>query len=212
MLLIGQYDSPFVRRVAVALKTYALAYEHAPWSTFGDADKIARYNPLRRVPTLVLDDGTVLVDSVGILAALDAQVGPDAAVLGRPGTHGIEILRISGFAAGTADTGLSLLYERLFHEVAFPLLVDRCRAQISETLTLLESIRAAAATPFLFDDRLSHADVILATMFRFLSEALPNEFDFTSWPALGRHSERCERLPVFSTSYQPFRLAQPDRA
>jgi hypothetical protein len=26
------------------------------WSTFGDAEKIAAYNPLRRVPTLVLDD------------------------------------------------------------------------------------------------------------------------------------------------------------
>jgi glutathione S-transferase len=80
MLLIGHYDSPFVRRIAVTLRTYGMAYDHEAWSTFGDADKIARYNPLRRVPTLVLDDGTVLVDSSCILAALDAQVGPDAAV------------------------------------------------------------------------------------------------------------------------------------
>jgi glutathione S-transferase len=51
MMLIGQYDSPFVRRVAIALKTYGLAYEHKPWSTFGDADQVAKFNPLRRVPT-----------------------------------------------------------------------------------------------------------------------------------------------------------------
>jgi len=67
MILIGQYDSPFTRRVAIALKLYGLAFEHRPWSTFGDADKIAPYNPLRRVPTLVLDDGEALIESTAIL-------------------------------------------------------------------------------------------------------------------------------------------------
>src|SRR5689334_4796165 len=55
MILIGQYDSPFVRRVAIALRIYGMAYEHRPWSVFGNADDIAVYNPLRRVPTLVAD-------------------------------------------------------------------------------------------------------------------------------------------------------------
>jgi glutathione S-transferase len=55
MILIGQYDSPFNRRVAIALRLYGLPFEHPPWSTFGDVDKIAAFNPLRRVPTLVLD-------------------------------------------------------------------------------------------------------------------------------------------------------------
>ena len=55
MFLIGQYDSPFVRRTAIAMRLYGVAFEHRPWSTFGEGDKIAPYNPLRRVPTLVLD-------------------------------------------------------------------------------------------------------------------------------------------------------------
>ena len=54
MILIGQYDSPFVRRVGIALRLYGMPFEHRPWSTFGDADWIAPINPLRRVPTLVL--------------------------------------------------------------------------------------------------------------------------------------------------------------
>ena len=54
MILIGQYDSPFVRRVAIALDLYRMPFEHRPWSTFGDADQFASFNPLRRVPALVL--------------------------------------------------------------------------------------------------------------------------------------------------------------
>ena len=54
MKLIGQYDSPFVRRVAVALQIYGIVYDHVPWSTFGDGDLVARHNPLKRVPALVL--------------------------------------------------------------------------------------------------------------------------------------------------------------
>jgi glutathione S-transferase len=71
MILIGQYDSPFVRRVAIALRLYGLPFEHQPWSTFGDAEKIAPFNPLRRVPTLLLDGGEALIESTAILDYLD---------------------------------------------------------------------------------------------------------------------------------------------
>src|SRR5580700_10442321 len=85
MILIGQYDSPFVRRVAIALKLYELPYEHWPWSTFGDADKLATYNPLRRVPTLVLHSGEVLIESMAILDYLDEWVGPGKAMIAARG-------------------------------------------------------------------------------------------------------------------------------
>jgi glutathione S-transferase len=55
MILIGQYDSPFVGRVAIALRLHGLAFEQRPWSTFGEGDRIPPYSPLRRVPTLSLD-------------------------------------------------------------------------------------------------------------------------------------------------------------
>ena len=81
MILIGQYDSPFVRRVAVALELWGVDFDHRPWSVWADADQLAAFNPMRRVPTLVLDDGEVLIESSAILDALDEMVGPARAML-----------------------------------------------------------------------------------------------------------------------------------
>ena len=74
MILIGQYDSPFVRRTAIALDLCGMAFEHRPWSTFGDADLLSRFNPLRRVPTLVLDDRDMLArrDDIGVHFMLES--------------------------------------------------------------------------------------------------------------------------------------------
>jgi glutathione S-transferase len=204
MMLIGQYDSPFVRRVGIALKIYGLAFEHAPWSTFGDADKIAKHNPLRRVPTLVMDDRTAFIDSGAILTVLDDMVGPEKATLARRGEDGHALLRIAAFAAGAADKGVSLLYERVLREAALPLWVDRCRLQIGETLDLLEAERQLRPTRYLFDDALSHADVVLTTMWSFISEALEGEFEWSRWPALGAHAQACEALPAFRDIRQRF--------
>jgi glutathione S-transferase len=204
MILIGQYDSPFVRRVAIALKTYGLVYQHKPWSTFGDADKISKFNPLRRAPTLVLSDHTVIVDSTAILAVVDDIVGLERATLARRGEDGRDLLRIAALAAGVAEKAVSLLYERVLREAALPLWVERCRLQIGETLDLLEAERQLRPTRYLFDDTLSHADVMLTTMAGFITDALAGEFDWTRWPALSAHARACEDLAVFREAHQPF--------
>jgi glutathione S-transferase len=209
MMLIGQYDSPFVRRVGIALTTYGVAFEHRPWSTFGDADEIAAYNPLRRVPTLVLEDGEAIVDSLAILLIIDEIVGHHRASLARAGTDGRDLLRLCGFAAGVADKGVSLLYERVLREQALPLWVERCRAQIVETLDLLEGERAGRGTTYLFDETLSHADIMLTTMWGFITGALPDEFSWANWPALRAHAALCEALPAFKAVNQPYKLVRP---
>src|SRR4051812_49580846 len=81
MILIGQYDSPFVRRVGIALRLYGLPFEHRPWSTFGDADKIAPYNPLRRVPALGADDGGGVIERTAVPDPLHETVGASPPVV-----------------------------------------------------------------------------------------------------------------------------------
>jgi glutathione S-transferase len=207
--LIGQYDSPFVRRVGIALTLYELPFEHLPWAGFGDVDRIARVNPLRRVPTLVMDDGQVLVDSAAILDCLDDIVGPGRALIAATGPDRREALRVCALAAGVADKAVSLVYEGAFRDAPAEIWVSRCRAQVLETLALLDRQRAERPEEGWFGPGLTHADVMLATMLRFVSEALPAAVTFVDYPALAAHSAHCEALPVFKTVSQPFSLTPP---
>jgi glutathione S-transferase len=203
MILIGQYDSPFVRRVAIALRLYGLAFEHRPWSTFGDADKKAPYNPLRRVPTLVLDDGEALIESTAILDYIDERVGPEKAMIARSGPERRHGLKICALATGLGDKAVSLIYERVLRKDHSKIWVERCEAQIGGVLDALEQERAAIAAPFWFGDRIGHADIAVACVLRFTGEAHPALFDAARYPALTAHAARCEALPPFQEIVQP---------
>jgi glutathione S-transferase len=207
MILIGQYDSPFVRRVAIALRLYDLAFEHRPWSTFGDADLIAPFNPLRRVPTLVFEDGEVLIESTAILDYLDEIAGPEQALIADSGSERRQALRICALATGLADKAVSLVYERVLRRDPSKLWVERCVAQIGGVLEVLESERGAVATPYWFGERIGHADIAVACALRFVGEAHPSLFGALRYSALASHTARCEALPVFREISQ--KLAPP---
>lgn len=204
MILIGQFDSPFVRRVGIALTLYGFVFEHRPWSTFGDADKIAPYNPLRRVPTLVLDNDETLIESTAILDYLDERVGPVKAMIAARGDTRRKALKICALATGLADKGVILFYERALHKETSQLWSERCRTQIAGVLDALENARAAVPTPYWFGTTIGHADIAVACALRFVREVHPDAFSEQQHPALTAHATRCEALPVFAEIAQPF--------
>jgi glutathione S-transferase len=204
MILIGQYDSPFVRRVAIATRLYGIAYEHRPWSTFGDADKIAPFNPLRRVPTLVLDNGDSLIESAAILDYLDERVGPARAMIAPSGDARRHAFKVCALATGLADKAVSLIYERVLHQATSEQWITRCRTQIADVLSALDASRAAARATFWFGEAIGHADIAVACALRFTREAHPGLFDERRWPALAAHASHCESLRAFREIVQPF--------
>src|SRR5690554_2996822 len=141
MILIGQYDSPFVRRVGIALTLYGLPFEHRPWSTFGDADRLRALNPLTRVPTMVLDDGAVLMDSFSIIDHIDSLVAPAVRMMPAEGPARRDVMRVVALATGLADKAVALFYELRLHETPSQIWTERCRAQIAATLAALEADR-----------------------------------------------------------------------
>jgi glutathione S-transferase len=205
MILIGQYDSPFVRRVAIALRLYGLPFEHRPWSTFGEGDRIAAFNPLRRVPTLVLDGGEALIESTAILDYLDELVGPERAMIAARGPARRHALKICALAAGLGDKAVSLLYERMLRKEPSKIWVDRCEAQVGGVLEVLERQRDDVITPYWFGMRIGHADIAVACVLRFAREAHPALFPAARYPALAAHAEVCEALPAFAEIVQPLK-------
>ena len=208
MQLIGQYDSPFVRRVGIAMARYGMTFRQEPWSVWADADALAKWNPLRRVPVLVLDDGTALVESAAILDWLDDQVGPERALLPRSGVARRDGLRAAALATGLADKSVILLYEHVLRKQPdrSAVWVARSEAQIREPAALLERERAARATPWWLGDALSHADVAVACALRFLAEAHPKLAAEAVGPALSAEAARCEALSEFREICQPLTI------
>jgi glutathione S-transferase len=203
MILIGQYDSPFVRRVGIALRRCSVPFEHRPWSVWGDAEQIAEYNPLRRVPTVLLEDGSVLVESFSILDAIDELVGAERALLPASGPQRRDGLRIAALSTGICDKAVSLLYSSLNLLAPSELWSKRCAQQILDTFAALEKERAARSTPYWLGDRLTHADIAFACAFRFSSEAHAKIFDLSQFHGLAAHAARCEALLEFREIYLP---------
>ncbi|MGO1080061.1 glutathione S-transferase family protein [Inquilinus sp. CA228] len=204
MILIGQFDSPFVRRVGIALTLYGLPFEHRPWSVFGDPEKIRPYNPLTRVPTLVLDDGESLIESHCILDHLDSLVPAERALYPRVEPDRRRAMKVAALAMGTAEKAVSLFYEQRLHREVSDVWVTRCRAQIADALAILEADRAGRGGEHWFGGRLGHADIAVAVVLRFLAEAHPGLVPAAGIPALAADAARLEQLPAFQTIQQPF--------
>src|SRR5262249_9166848 len=188
----------FVRRVAIAMRLYEIAFEHKPWGTFDDPEKIAVYNPLIRVPTLVLDNGEALIESSIILDHLDELAGEAKAMIAARGAARRHHLRLCALATGLADKAVSLVYERALRKERLNLWVERCERQISGVFAALEKERAAVQTPYLFGERIGHSDIVVACVVRFTIEAHPHLFDAARYPALAAHAATCEALPPFA--------------
>jgi glutathione S-transferase len=207
VLLIGMLDSPFVRRVAVSMQLLDIGYEHANWSVGRDFDRIRAYNPLGRVPTLVLDDGEVLSESAVILDYLDDRVGPARALLPASGGERREALRQMAMAIGAAEKGREQIYERAFRppdKLHEPWL-ERCRSQMHGGLTELERYCAArGAQQWLVGDTLGQADITASCAFTFLRESLRQPELPARYPRLNALVERCEAKPAFKSTFTPF--------
>lgn len=203
MILIGQYDSSYVRRVAIAMRLYGLPFEHRPWSVFSDGEKVQALNPLMRVPTLVLDDGDIVADSNSILDYLDGLVPVEKRLLPPAEPARRQALRVVTFATGLADKGVSLFYELRLHETPSDYFVERCRAQIATVLAALDAERTAQPGDFWFG-RITHADIAVACAWRHVGEAHPGLIDPVEYPALAAHCARMEALPVFQEISQAF--------
>jgi glutathione S-transferase len=197
MILVGQYDSPHVRRVAVSLRVLGFAYEHDTRSVFADFDAMRGINPLGRIPSLVLDDGETLIESAAILDWLDQTVGSEQALLPAMGPARQHALRRVALATGAIDKAGAANYERMIRPSTYrwPEWITRCRTQATG------AIEALAAESWPAIDQLDQAQITTACMVRFLRMTDPDLILPGRYPALDALSARCEERPEFKATY-----------
>lgn len=207
MILVGQYDSPYVRRVGVSLSVLGFAFEHDTRSVFADFDSMRTTNPLGRIPSLILPDGTTLIDSVAILDWLDQAVGPDRALVPPGGPLRQQALQRVALATGTIDKVMAAAYERLIRPAPYrwPDWVVRCRTQAEG------GIAALAACSWPAEARIDQASITTACMIRYVRLADPDLLLPGRHPSLDELSQRCEALPPFQATYPADYALPPER-
>lgn len=198
MRLIGMLDSPYVRRTAICLKLLGLPFEHRSLSVFRTFDEFAAINPVVKAPTLVTDDGTVLMDSTLILQYLESLVDPEQRLVPVDPAARLRALRLTGLALAACEKSVQLVYERELRpsEKRHGPWTDRVRKQLHAAFQGLEMELAQVpivATP----DQIGEHGVTVAVAWRFHQLLVP-EIDFgAEFPALANFSAQAEALPAF---------------
>lgn len=140
MKLIGTYFSPFARRVGVALMSRAIPFEHEAVNVYADPARVDLFNPVGKVPILVLDDGEHLIDSAAILDYIDELVGPDQALAPKSGPERRKALRLSAIAATIYEKCTARSSEeRRPNGSGLPELIQRFRVQTIGGLKALDA-------------------------------------------------------------------------
>jgi len=197
MILVGQYDSPYVRRVAVSLRVLGMPYEHDTRSVFGDFEAMRKINPVGRIPSLILDGGETLIDSAAILDWLDETVGPQRALIPRSGAARRRVLKLMSLATGVVDKLGAVVYERNIRPapLRWPEWIERCTVQGTGALAAL------AAEPWPDSAPLDQAQITTACMLRWLQIADPDVLAGGTYPTLTALSRRLEQRPEFEATF-----------
>lgn len=194
MKLVGMLDSPYVRRVAISMRLLGLPFEHAAVSVFRGFDEFQRINPVVKAPTLVCDDGTVLMDSTLQLQYSESLAG--RSLLPRDSGALARELRLIGLALAACEKSAQIVYERALRpaEKRHDPWVQRVTGQLLAAYGELE--RDLAARPLAVDD-LGQASVSVAVAWTFTQSVLGSQVPAADFPALVAHAAACEALPVF---------------
>jgi glutathione S-transferase len=198
MQLIGMLDSPYVRRVAISLQLLGLRFEHRSLSVFRQFDEFSRINPVVKAPSLVCNDGTVLMDSSLILEYAEAMATGGRSLMPRDLAERRRVLRRIGLALAACEKAVQVVYEhhlRPAEKLHQPWL-DRVAGQLEAAFTALEA--EFDARPMAADSAaLDQGDVSTAVAWFFTQQMLPGMVPVERHPNLHALSAMAESLPEF---------------
>jgi glutathione S-transferase len=201
MRLIGMLDSPYVRRVAISLHLMEIGFELEQISVFRGFDAFRAINPVVKAPTLVTDDGVVLMDSGLMLEYAEHLAGSSRSLMPADPRERLRALGVIGLALAACEKAVQIIYERNQRppEKQHQPWLDRVQGQLLAAYDELE--KAAAPQPAWFGgDKPLQPDITAAVAWRFAQHNIPEIVTAADYPSLAAHSARAEMLPAFAAA------------
>jgi glutathione S-transferase len=199
MKLIGMLDSPYVRRVAISARRLGIAMEHESVSVFRHFEQFQQLNPVVKAPTLVLDDGEVLMDSTLIIDYLEALAEPGRSLMPNGVEQRLRSLRLIGLALAASEKSVQLYYERNLRpaEIQYQPWVQRVEGQLVAAYSALE--RALEKQPLKTDGSIAQDGLTLAVAWSFTNLVVPDQVDGAQFPRIAAFTAYAEGLEAFAS-------------
>lgn len=197
MRLIGMLDSPYVRRTAISLDLLGVPFTHEAVSVFKDFERFKAINGVVKAPTLVCDDGEVLMDSSLILQFIESTQKISDSLWSRDAREMQHEMRAVSLALAACDKSVQLIYERNLRpaNLHYEPWKERVTNQILAAFSALELEVKSRHTAF--ENVRSQASVTSAVVWQFAQSMLGSEIPAASYPNLEQLSVRMEKTPPF---------------
>lgn len=196
--LVGLLDSPYVRRLAIALQLMELEFTHIPLSVFRTYYEFAQINPVVKAPTLICDDETVLMDS-GLIVQFASVLSKNSwAILPNNRKHRAQRLRVEGLALAVLEKAVQHVYETQLrpNDKQHQPWRMRVAIQLTEALSLLNHDLKSSSWDFSVTQP-NMAEVTAAVAWTFCLEMVPQLVEAEAFSTLDRLTKDAEQLPAF---------------
>jgi len=196
MKLIGMLDSPYVRRVAVSLAYYGVVFENQQLSVFSTFDAFAQLNPVVKAPTLILDDGTQLMDSSLILSYFEAQADAQHQLLPSAPAALATDLALLGVILAASEKAVQHGYEHNLRpaENQHQPWTDRVTGQLLAGCRKWEAALSIRSTAREKPDQVA---ITSAVVWSFIQLMIPDVVKADAFTAIAAHAEKWEALDAF---------------
>ncbi|MDB5891814.1 MAG: glutathione S-transferase [Polaromonas sp.] len=201
MKLIGMLDSPYVRRVAISLQLLGLRFEHQSLSVFSTFEEFALINPVVKAPSLVCDDGQVLIDSTLITdyaELLSAQKLRHRTLMPAGLVERQRAVRMIGLALVACEKSIQIVYEHKLRpaEKLHQPWIARVTAQMLAACDALET--EMEKHPLAVSSHsINQAGISTAVAWHFMQQMVPEVVDANQYPLLCAFSVLAEELDAF---------------
>ena len=194
--LIASKTSPFARKVRIALAEKKVEYQIVESSAWEPGNPVHAYNPLGKLPVLILDDGTHLYDSRVIVEYVDL-VSPVSRLIPEPARQRIAVKKWEALADGVCDAAATIVIERRRPaNLQSEEWIDRQRRKIAEGVG--ELARELGDRAWCYGESCSLADIATGCALGYL-DLRHGELDWRDrYPNLARLAERLGKRASFA--------------